>query len=381
MITDSAGVEIVTTTATGLDDAQTWGLGNAPVTEIRSSDTGNPVLFGITEVVPLPGGEIAVGNSEPLEVLVFGSDGNQVRSFGREGEGPGEFGSISSIVALPGDSIGVYDVRRRRFTVFSPSGEASRSFDTRDLNPPGGSSRILLLSSGQFLLFGEGGFGDETGIHRTPAESFVLSATGIVVRTIGPFPGGETYVLESGGRGPVIFGAKTLSVTLEDRVVVGLSDGPELRTYEKTGVLTRILRWDMLRRPVTEEDVAMYLDVALATVPETQRQVVRRFLSSLPSSSEAPVYEKLLASDLGELWVGLFQSPVLASGVPRQPQRDWLVFSSRGAVRFRLRTPGGFDLRAVRNHTAIGVFTDELGVESIRAYEVISPVSMSETEG
>jgi hypothetical protein len=55
----------------------------------------------------------------------------------------------------------------------------------------------------------------------------------------------------------------------------------------------------------------------------------------------------------------------------RSPQREWLVFDSLGALMARVSTPVGFRPLSVGAAEVIGVFVDELGVESIQVYEVI----------
>ncbi len=367
-ISDSAGVTIVSVPTERIESLAAWSLSETPVLDIQTDGERGPVLFRVSAVVPLSGGRIAVGNTGPLEVLLFNTQGGFLQSVGGEGQGPDEFGSIQSIVGLPGDSIGVYDFDRRRFSVFSPSGEVVRGFDTRDLNPPGGSSAVLPLPNGELLLFGEGGFGSEVGVHRIPAESFRLSAVGDVLGSMGSFPSGESYVSEAGGMGGVLFGAGTYSTTLGDKLVVGLSDAPEFRIYERSGALIRIVRWVSQGRSVTPEDVARLIEVAAATVPETQREMVRQSFMSFPHSDRTPVYEDLITSDEGDLWVGMYAGPVRIDGVARYAQRKWLVFNGEGVPQATAETPEGFRLHAVRDGWALGVHTDELGVESVRAY-------------
>ena len=52
------------------------------------------------------------------------------------------------------------------------------------------------------------------------------------------------------------------------------------------------------------------------------------------------------------------------------PERQWLVFGPEGELRATLRTPTGFRPHLVRGDTLLGVYTDELGVESVRAYRM-----------
>ncbi len=44
-----------------------------------------------------PGDEVYVGDAQNAEVRVIGVDGDHRRTFGRHGEGPGEFSDIHSV--------------------------------------------------------------------------------------------------------------------------------------------------------------------------------------------------------------------------------------------------------------------------------------------
>ena len=64
-----------------------------------------------------------VVDSYEVRVVCMHSDGSTVGAFGREGEGPGEFGSRAlSLTRGPGGTVGVSDGGQRRLTVFEPTG-------------------------------------------------------------------------------------------------------------------------------------------------------------------------------------------------------------------------------------------------------------------
>jgi hypothetical protein len=52
------------------------------------------------------------------------------------------------------------------------------------------------------------------------------------------------------------------------------------------------------------------------------------------------------------------------------PGRRWLVFGPDGALTAHVSTPEGFEPYAVREGRMWGVYTDEVDVESIRAYRL-----------
>ena len=63
-----------------------------------------------------------VVDSYEIQVRCLAADGKVVGIFGRKGEGPGEFGSISYLARGEEGTVGVHDSELGRFTIFEPSG-------------------------------------------------------------------------------------------------------------------------------------------------------------------------------------------------------------------------------------------------------------------
>ena len=82
-----------------------------------------PDEFGRVSAVALgPDGTVFVADDANSEIRVFGLDGAHLRTFGRDGEGPGEFRSLYSI-AWFGDRLLTYDPHLGRIGEFSADGE------------------------------------------------------------------------------------------------------------------------------------------------------------------------------------------------------------------------------------------------------------------
>lgn len=86
---------------------------------------GGPEEFGqITTTALGPGGdEVFVGDTYYFEIRVFGLDGEHRRTFGRQGEGPGEFPAEINSVAWVGDRLLAIDLIGGRINEFSSEGE------------------------------------------------------------------------------------------------------------------------------------------------------------------------------------------------------------------------------------------------------------------
>lgn len=115
-----AGVVHVTHAGT----APEWRL--VPIVSIGPTtltDQGGPDEFGRVSAVAFgPDGTVFVADERNSEVRVFGLDGAHRRTFGREGEGPGEFRSLYSL-AWVGDRLLTLDPRLGRIGEFSAEGE------------------------------------------------------------------------------------------------------------------------------------------------------------------------------------------------------------------------------------------------------------------
>ena len=97
---------------------QVVSIGPKSVTEQETPDE-----FGRVSAVALgPDGTVFVADAGNHEIRVFGLDGAHLRTFGREGEGPGEFESIYSI-AWAGDRLLAFDPPLGRIGEFSADGE------------------------------------------------------------------------------------------------------------------------------------------------------------------------------------------------------------------------------------------------------------------
>ena len=104
--------------------APAWQL--TPVVSIGPTslaETGAPQEFGRVNSAALgPDGTVFVADGLNDEVRVFGLDGVHRRTFGRNGEGPGEFRSLYSL-AWVGDRLLTLDPNLGRIGAFSAEGE------------------------------------------------------------------------------------------------------------------------------------------------------------------------------------------------------------------------------------------------------------------
>lgn len=112
----------------------TWSLERAVV--VGAIDAG-PAAFGrIRSIVADGDGTIYVADNLANEVRVFGADGSYVRTIGRRGGGPGEFGDLYSLAWL-GDELVAMDPRNARLGRFRKDGSWVQGIRHYPITGPG----------------------------------------------------------------------------------------------------------------------------------------------------------------------------------------------------------------------------------------------------
>ena len=393
LVTDSAGVEVVTNTARRVDAAASWSLGPDPVVEIGGGASPEVPLFRVSDVAPLEGGGVAVATESPPQALVMGADGSLAATLGGAGGGPGEFTRVASVVPLGADSVAVWDPDRRRISVFSGTGELVREVNLSEVAPIGlmaapntetaaAWTHLMAGPGGSFVLFSVGAFGPGTGARRPEAPSYHLSADGEPLDTLGPFPGYESYAGPRTGVAPYPFGADTYGAMADGRLVVGTAESPELRYHDLEGRLRRIVRWPdhdrAVEGPLVEQWDSM-LTGWLELMPERQRTMMREMFDRIPRPERFPAYDGVISGGDARVWVGEYVGMLEIASTPidrRVPARQWLVFDGDGVLIATVETPAGFQPYAIASDPSAprvwGVYRDELDVESVRAYGLVT---------
>lgn len=119
------GIEAVTN-AGDAGHAIGWTVG-APRIELGHLEGEGAYVFGsIGGIVVDDAGRVFVGDADVLEIRVFSPDGGHLFTFGRKGQGPGEFENIDAMRLAPDGSLLVRDVRQARVSVFGLDGEFRR---------------------------------------------------------------------------------------------------------------------------------------------------------------------------------------------------------------------------------------------------------------
>ncbi len=123
----NGAVEVKNSGPSGWADTTGWKLVELyRVGGIDAEGLGAEELVDPQSVALDAAGGIYVADQKPAVIKQFGPDGGYIRSFGREGGGPGEF-QVAFIAAAPG-ALALHDPRSSRTSVFDFAGNFLRSW-------------------------------------------------------------------------------------------------------------------------------------------------------------------------------------------------------------------------------------------------------------
>lgn len=296
--TDSAGIEIVTNT--GLDRP-------IEVSYVRDVQIGGepsgPASFyqvGRSQLAVTPDGKIVVLDRQGSKVSVFSSDGAPLASFGREGDGPGEFRNPTSLAILEDGTVVVHEYQKRALQRFTLDGVL---VDQRILTVPFSGAGIVGTPTGLLLLSQNAPRGDgelvRRVLHLSEADTVQLGPTvtstvsfvtyeSCRVRMTQPPLFESDLVWASNGLGTIVVSGPTYSVEV----------------FEGTN-LVAIVRRDLEPEAATEAVLARVLgDGQPWEIGGTECVIPPdEIIEQRGYDPTVPLVESLAIAPSGELWV------------------------------------------------------------------------------
>ncbi len=375
-VRDSAGIAII---ENQLDSAslRVWQIPDSPVVDIGGEESGPGAVQQVRGVFRDAGGAIVIGDGASREIRRFDSAGRHVETWGRNGEGPGEFRSVSRVWPVPPDSVGVYDAMLRRITVLSRTGLPGTTISLRSLphaytvQPLDG--RRMLLG---FLPI------DSSRATSGPTTRSTLTLTVSALDSLRPdtilvLPAFETYPMlgrEGDATFPAqstpIFGKGTVVRADGSRILAATNDAYEIAEYDQRGALRRLIRVAMPARPVTEADHAAYVAQELRAIdefnpgaPEAFREQWRAALREQRVAPHFPFIDDLLGTGDGGIWVEAFRWR-------RDEPRRYFIFDGAGRLTARAEMPDRARPVAIHGDRVLALWRDADDIEHVRVYPV-----------
>lgn len=333
-----------------------------------------------------PGGDIYVLDAD--EVKVFSPAGEFLRSWGRRGEGPGDFDGTLGM-ALARDTVAVTDGERVHF--FDLGGRLLSSVWTGGQTSGYTAFRIGSTDLGWVVEAHPRSIRlDPMQVQRLPAEVRYLNpgtgALGEPIATYMERPDGVE--LASGQRVSRAFDRNIEhGVDRRGNVYLPLGLDHEVSVYGADGVLSRVVRMEVEPVPVTD---AMLDELRRELVARCQRGATwrrrcerQRYVEEIVPATIAhahervPVISRLLVAPDGHLLISRRDlSETRASSDPR----PYDLVSPEGRFLGRIEIPVNFRPLSVRGRNILGSWTDEFGVRYVVKYRVEGLLSQQPVE-
>ena len=369
VVSDSAGITIVESNEPLLG-AGAWTL--APDPRVTIGLMEGPQEFEFTRIISvlrLPDGRIVAANfTNPPNVRVYSPAGEHLSTFGGPGAGPGEFQAIAWIDLLSDDTLRVFDFWQARVTYFDLTGnlfgtmpllEVAGSPMTTFVLAPGFTGGDLLARLNRLIPQ------DAQGRGRTFTPLVRVSRSGRALDTLVTIPDAEYHVAPDGDGNLVHFTPRSAALPSGDRMFVTTAEAYRIDEYTGDGVLRRSLRRTDPPRSVGPADVAALLDQRLERArSDAERVHLERSFNEVPHADMLPAYDRsILLDDIGNLWAKQYAAP-------RDSLANWDIFDESGRYLTVITVPLAFNIVDVGSDDVLGIWRDELGVESIRLYEL-----------
>ena len=369
---DSAGIRIIENARPADGSRLAWQIGPQPDVSIGVLEGEEPyMLHWVAGATRLPDGRIVVADFSSGELRVFDTSGSHMATWGGEGEGPGEFRSLTHVAPWPGDSIAAWYTGGLGIAVFDSDGNFGRSFAL-------GSSEMAVWLRPRPLAVRE--TGDILAI-KAPEDADtavveIWDGEGALSASLGTHSASEV-IITTNDEGQKylswkVFGRELVTGLWGDQVVASPTDRYEIRAFRADGTLARIVRRDHVPRTPTEADRAPWVEEQLSyywegDVPEALQEQARQEFETTPLAETLgwtfPAFTSVMTDAAGHLWVEEYKFPL-----EDRPGVLWTVFDPTGQVLGFVETPEGLEIYEIGEDYILGWTQDELGVESVQVW-------------
>lgn len=298
-----------------------------------------PVFIVLTGIQVDSKGNIYVLDGRARKVKVFDKDGKHIRSFGREGQGPGEFQLANDIVLTPDETIMILDRGNYRLSFFSQEGELLKEVSASKIPSL---FRIYPDSDGNYTarisLRGRKYFYQ---IKKLDANLEELS---LIAELEHPR---RTDVLE-------MFFPNLIAVVMkDDRIVLGNWQHYKLTVTDKTGRKIREIHKDYNPVKITDEDKERVIKELSAGIPLRRR---------VEFPNNYPAFQGLSCDEQGRIFVRTSEQAEDNEGY------YYDIFDKEG--KYTVKIPLGFFPRTWKNNKLYTIEQDEEGYHVVKRYKV-----------
>ncbi len=362
---------------TGGATVEQWTVGPPSFSVGGMSEDPDYQLFDARGATRLSDGRVAILNGGTSQIRFYGPDGTHLMDVGGEGDGPGEFRYMASMVPLPGDTL-LITSQTPGFSWVSPDGEVVRSqrfniFGVRIDCRISEGNFVTLPDATTMARYDDNFYGSEcpTSPPNPWRQSALLAHVDPIEEswdTIAIVPG-----TERNSPNYRVFGHEALVAVATDGIYAHDTDSDVILKLSLGGDTLAVLPRPFSPRPVPDS-------ARTATVREFQRngETIRGNPYLYPEM--LPAVGRLIASRDGNLWVMAY--PEVAE--PQTTNRfshsyyrygppeggSWMVLNDQGETLAEIRTPPGFFPMEITSDYMLGIERDEFDVETIVIYPI-----------
>jgi hypothetical protein len=301
-----------------------------------------------------------------------------VSSFGRHGDGPGEFKSPDFIL-VSGDTLFILDVRALnrfhadgtyidRFTVDQPIGQNGRTHAHYLALTDRG---LVAVFSAHYKRQNDGDVYRDTlpGILLRVPDGQVISTVLRIVSTDLRVIGNLRYSDPFGPHFNYALDSKQAYIAGRDGKTIFLvpMDGSPQRAFTLDAAPVAVAN---ARRDQFYSAIQDALNKNRSAYPAGEPDRMLKELRRAPVVSSMATIGRIIVSDSGEI---LVERPDLSAGTPSTPgETVWNVLSSSGSVRGQVTLPSLFKPTSFRGNLLAGVAKDSLDVQTVALYSLSS---------
>lgn len=347
-------------------------LSASPMVTIGTSDGPEATqLSRVFGAIRLPDGTVAIGNTTTSEIRFFDAAGKHVRTVGRAGSGPGEFGSYSSLIFYPAANEELYvpDGGNARVNVFGHDGSYRRAFR---LETPGtdGMAGIAAIAGPDIvgLTLRSAALRGAPGTRIDATYTYAtFNGTGRLVRPLFDVATRSRLVHAYQGitHYPFLpFAPEAFVAAQGERIFLLRNLSPEIEVWNRAGKRVATYRWPAERIKVRTIWPRYKAAELAAATRERDKVLYGHFYEmDLPLPEYVPVASRLLVAANGSLWIERFRFPWTT-------ERTWDVLDQQGRYVGAVETPDRLDVFQVGSDFLLGRWRDSDDVEQIHVYAI-----------
>jgi hypothetical protein len=300
------------------------------------------------------------------EVRLFAAEGQFLSRFGRRGEGPGEFQALQP-TRIIGNLVEIWDPVLRRVSKFSLGGEL---MEADALNTLGARGTFLVhgfFPAGELLV---------STATTTPAQNGKVVETsetlyrwayeeGTAPESIETFQVGDVFVDDAGVSRPIPLMPNPSPGRVVGQKGVYVASGRSLQyqRYGLDGVREQVVKVLEPRVAIGREFVEEFKKSRVRAAPEGVRSRLQAAYEQMPLPTEFPMLDRVFVDAEENVWIRRFR-------IRSSDSQVWHVFDFGGTLTGTIHVPPGLDVRTVHRDRLLGRWTDDMGVQSIRAYRL-----------